>query len=77
MRQIIISDATMKQSAEELRLTFKERIELAKLLDKLGVDLIELEGYVYDEEEYNDEEYAEEYDEAYEGEAVAETGAEE
>ncbi len=35
------------------------------------------EDYVYDEEEYNDEEYAEEYDEAYEGEAVAETGAEE
>ncbi len=34
----------MKQNAEELRLTFKEKIELAKLLDKLGVDLIELDG---------------------------------
>ena len=44
MRQIVISDATMKQTSEEMRLTFKERIELAKLLDKLGVDLIELDG---------------------------------
>lgn len=44
MKQIIISDATMKQECEELRLTFKEKIELAKLLDKLGVDLIELDA---------------------------------
>ena len=44
MRQIVISDATMKQATEDLRLTFKEKIELSKLLDKLGVDLIELEG---------------------------------
>ena len=44
MRKIAISDATMKQTAEELRLTFKEKIELAKLLDRLGVDLIELDG---------------------------------
>ncbi len=44
MRQITISDATMKQSSEELRLSFKEKIELSKLLDKLGVDIIELEG---------------------------------
>jgi 2-isopropylmalate synthase len=44
MRQITISDATMKQSTEELRLTFKEKIELSKLLDRLGVDIIELEG---------------------------------
>ena len=44
MRRIIISDATMKQQTDELRLSFKEKIELAKLLDKLGVDLIELEG---------------------------------
>ena len=44
MRQIVISDATMKQTSEEFRLTFKEKIELAKLLDKLGVDLIELDG---------------------------------
>lgn len=44
MRQIVISDATMKQAGEELRLSFKEKIELSKLLDKTGVDLIELEG---------------------------------
>lgn len=43
MRKIVISDATMKQHTEELRLAFKEKIELAKLLDKLGVDLIELD----------------------------------
>ena len=34
----------MKQTFEDLRLTFKEKIELAKLLDKIGVDLIELDG---------------------------------
>lgn len=44
MRHIKISDATMKQTAEDFRLSFKEKIELAKLLDKLGVDLIELSG---------------------------------
>ena len=44
MRQLVISDATMKQTFEDLRLSFKEKIELSKLLDKLGVDLIELEG---------------------------------
>jgi len=44
MGQILISDATMKQSTEDMRLTFKEKIELAKLLDKIGVDLIELDG---------------------------------
>ena len=44
MKQIIISDATMKQISEDFRLSFKEKIELAKLLDRLGVDVIELEG---------------------------------
>ncbi len=44
MKQIKISDATMKQTSENFSLSFKEKIELAKLLDKLGVDLIELEG---------------------------------
>ena len=44
MQHIIISDATMKQNCEELRLSFKEKIELAKLLDKLNVDLIELDA---------------------------------
>ena len=44
MKQIIISDVTMKQTADGFSLSFKEKIELAKLLDKLGVDVIELEG---------------------------------
>ena len=44
MKKIQISDVTMKQTAEGFCLSFKEKIELAKLLDKLGVDVIELEG---------------------------------
>ncbi|MBR2466712.1 MAG: hypothetical protein IKB38_07290 [Clostridia bacterium] len=44
MKQIRISDATMKQISEGFSLSFKEKIEFAKLLDKLGVDVIELEG---------------------------------
>ena len=46
MKKIRISDMTMKQSAEGFSLSFKEKIELSKLLDRLGVDLIELEGIV-------------------------------
>ncbi len=34
----------MKQSAKGLDLSFKEKIELSKLLDNLGVSVIELEG---------------------------------
>lgn len=41
---IRISDMTMKQSAETLVLSFKEKIELSKHLDRLGVSVIELEG---------------------------------
>lgn len=44
MKQIVISDATIKRASKDLHLTFKEKIELAKLLDKLGVDYIELNG---------------------------------
>ncbi len=44
MQNIRISDVTMKQVQEGFSLSFKEKIELAKLLDKLGVDVIELEG---------------------------------
>jgi len=44
MKQIKISDATVKQISEDFRLSFKEKIELSKLLDKLGADVIELEG---------------------------------
>ena len=41
---IRISDMTMKQTGEGFSLTFREKIELAKLLDKLGTDIIEVEG---------------------------------
>ncbi len=41
MRTIRISDMTMKQKSASI-LTFKEKIELVKLLDKLDVDVIEL-----------------------------------
>ena len=44
MKRIVISDATMKQFSNDIQLSFKEKIELAKLLDKLGVDFIELSG---------------------------------
>ena len=44
MKQIRISDVTMKQTAENFSLSFKEKIELAKLLDRLGASVIELEG---------------------------------
>ena len=44
MKQIKISDITMKQSAEDFSLSFKEKIEFSKLLDRLGVSVIELEG---------------------------------
>ena len=43
MNQIRISDVTMKQSGAELSLSFKEKIELSKLLDRLAVSVIELE----------------------------------
>jgi len=44
MQRIRISDMTMKQTGEEFCLSFKDKIELSKLLDKLGVAVIELEG---------------------------------
>ena len=44
MENIRISDMTMKQGGKEAALSFKEKIELGKLLDKLGVSVIELEG---------------------------------
>ena len=42
MNSIRISDVTMKQGAKAL--SFREKIELAKLLDNLGASVIELEG---------------------------------
>ena len=44
MKQIRISDMTMKQPGEEFSLSFKEKIELSKLLDRLGVSVIEIDG---------------------------------
>ena len=44
MERIRISDMTMKQGSKDFSLSFKEKIELSKLLDKLGVNVIELEG---------------------------------
>lgn len=44
MNRIRISDVTMKQKGQEISLSFKEKIELSKLLDKLDVSVIELEG---------------------------------
>ncbi len=44
MKQIKISDVTMKQAAGGISLSFREKIELAKLLDTLGTSVIELEG---------------------------------
>ena len=44
MERIRISDMTMKQGGKDCALSFKEKIELSKLLDKLGVSVIELEG---------------------------------
>ena len=44
MKNIRISDVTMKQRVGDFNLSFKEKIEVSKLLDKLGVSVIELEG---------------------------------
>ena len=44
MDQIRISDVTMKQTSKEFSLSFKEKLEIPKLLDRLNVDVIELEG---------------------------------
>lgn len=43
MKEIRISDVTMKQTGQDISLSFREKIELSKLLDKLGVSIIELE----------------------------------
>ena len=46
MENILISDITMKLLAAkgDNPLTFKGKLETAKLMDKLGVSVIELEG---------------------------------
>ena len=46
MREIRISDVTMRRAAgvKELSLSFNEKLEIAKLLDHLGVSAVEVEG---------------------------------
>ena len=44
MDQIKISDITLKQTGKDFSLSFKEKIEIPKLLDKLDVTVIEVEG---------------------------------
>lgn len=44
MEKVRISDITMKQAGKEFSLSFKEKLEIPKLLDKLNVSVIELEG---------------------------------
>ncbi len=44
MKKIIIADKTMRQSGKgvDFSLSFREKLELVKLLDKLGTDVIEM-----------------------------------
>ena len=42
MKNLIISDMTLKQASGMYDLSFKEKIEIAKLLDRLNVSVIEL-----------------------------------
>lgn len=46
MQEVRISDVTMKQAknSSDFSLTFKEKLELSKLLDRLGASVIEIEG---------------------------------
>ena len=42
MDRIYVSDKTLKQNEKQLSLSFREKIELCRLIDRLGVDWIEL-----------------------------------
>ena len=43
VKRVLISDITMKQKSSAI-LTFKEKIELVKMLDRLGTDIIEVDA---------------------------------
>ena len=47
-RHISISDISLRQGADKLSLSFREKIEFCKLLDQLGTDVIEL-NYIRNE----------------------------
>ena len=42
MEKVFVSDRTLKQTGKKLPLSFKEKIELSRLIDRLEVDTIEL-----------------------------------
>lgn len=46
MREIRVSDITMREAAasKQLSLSFKEKLEIVKVLDRIGVDPVEVEG---------------------------------
>ena len=44
MDRIYVCDRTLKQNEKLLSLSFREKIELCRLIDRLGVDWIELPG---------------------------------
>lgn len=46
MKDICVSDITMREAASSrtLSLSFKEKLEIVKILDRIGVDSIEIEG---------------------------------
>lgn len=44
MQKVIISDVTLRESEKAATLSFKEKIDVAKKLDRLGVDVIETAG---------------------------------
>lgn len=44
MQKVIISDVTLRESEKTAVLSFKEKLDVAKKLDRLGVDVIETAG---------------------------------
>ena len=44
MQKVIISDVTLRESEKAATLSFKQKIDVDKKLDRLGVDVIETAG---------------------------------
>ena len=42
MERVFISDRTLKQTGKQMSLSFREKIELSRMIDRLEVDSIEL-----------------------------------